>query len=109
MIITFQEAISEDDLLHIALMSCLTPEVIEQAMEKKEYDVKLVVNGVELDPTILNLFNEKADEWVETRAKKMAAEKFHEAAHAASEFARMVNDVKSALIEKYGVDINEYE
>jgi len=95
--------------LHIALMGCLTPEIIESAREAEAYDVKLVVNGIELDPTILNLFSEKAEEWVETRAKKMAAEKFHEAAHAASEFARMVNDAKSALIEKYGVDINEYE
>lgn len=107
--ISFQDAIHKNDLLHIALMNCLTPEVIESAREAEEYDVKLVVNGVELDPTTLNLFQDKAEEWIETRGKEIAAEKFHEAAKAAEDFSIMVNDIKNKLIEKYGIDVNEYE
>jgi ribosome biogenesis GTPase A len=107
--IPFKDAIGKNDLLHIALMNCLTPEVIDSAREKEEYEVRLVVNGVDLDPTTLNLFQDKAEEWVETRAKEIAAEKFHEAAKAAEDFSKMVNDIKFALIEKYGVDVAEYE
>ena len=107
--ITFKEAIGVNDLLHITLMNCLTAEVINSARETEEYDVKLVVNGFDLDPTTLNLFQEKAEEWIETEAKKIAAEKFHEASKAAEDFAKMVNDIKYSLIEKYGVDVTEYE
>lgn len=107
--ITFDDAISKDDLLHIALVDCLTPEILDSAMESREYEVKLVVNGFELDPKVLNLFHEKADEWIETRAKEMAAAKFHEAAREAEIFAKMVNDMKNSLIEKYNIDTADYE
>jgi len=63
--IPFKDAIGKNDLLHITLMNCLTPEVIDSAREKEEYEVRLVVNGVDLDPTTLNLFQDKAEEWVE--------------------------------------------
>ncbi len=52
--ITFDETTSCNEWIHKELLESLTGEVINKATEERAYNVKLLVNGVELEPKFFN-------------------------------------------------------
>lgn len=77
--ITFKEALSRKEWIHRELMNSLTGDIIEKAMEDEFYDVKLLVNGVELEPKFYNdilnniesYIKNQAEQIIETRLSKI--------------------------------------
>jgi len=69
--ITFGEALSRKTWLQKELMQSLTDECLncKEAIEKQEWDVKLVVNGVDVEPVWFNSIMTKLDEHIEIEAK----------------------------------------
>ena len=52
--ITFDETLSRKEWIHRELMESLTDEVISKAANDRFYEVKLLVNGIELEPNFFN-------------------------------------------------------
>lgn len=69
--ITFEEALSRKTWLQKELTQSLTDECfnVKEALDKQEWDVKLVVNGVEVEPVWFNSIMTKLDEHIEVEAK----------------------------------------
>ena len=73
--ITFDETLSRKEWLHRELLNSLTGDIIEKATEDRFYDVKLLVNGVELEPTIYNDLVGGIEKYVEQEARSLINEK----------------------------------
>ena len=52
--ITFEELLSKKEWLHSELLNSLPHEIVSKASEDQFYDVKLVINGVEVEPKMYN-------------------------------------------------------
>jgi hypothetical protein len=69
--ITFGEALSRKTWLQKELMQSLNDECFncKEAIEKQEWDVKLVVNGVDVEPKWFNSIMTKLEEHIDVEAK----------------------------------------
>lgn len=69
--ITFEEALSRKTWLQKELMESLNDECFscKEALEKQEWDVKLVVNGVDVEPVWFNSIMTKLKEHIDAEAK----------------------------------------
>lgn len=69
--ITFEEALARKTWLTKELMRSLNDECfnVKEALDKQEWDVKLVVNGVCVEPIWFNSIITKLEEHINTEAK----------------------------------------
>ncbi|BBI90461.1 hypothetical protein HYO65_gp069 [Tenacibaculum phage PTm1] len=102
--ITFEELLAEKDFLHTELLQSLPPKVVEDAVEKREYDIKLVVNGVDVDPKLLNIIFEKTEIFVNERSKEIVKNKLEESEQEAEKLLDLVREAKESIIDKYNLD-----
>ena len=70
--VTFEEVISEKQWLHKELLCSLTAEVLNKVAEDRFYDVKLLVNGVELEPVLFNDLINGIEKYVDAEARELA-------------------------------------
>lgn len=110
MTITFEETLSRKDWLHKELMYSLSGEVITAAMSKGGYEVKLLVDGVELEPTLLNELLSKIEYYVDKEAKILFDDKYAEMIESLkNKFNGMedtLKDVQEKIALEHNVEIN---
>lgn len=73
--ITFKDVLSKQEWLHKELMNSLTGDVIVKASNDRFYEVKLLVNGIELEPKFFNDLVNNIGKYIDAEAEKLAAEK----------------------------------
>lgn len=98
--ITFEEVLSEKEWLHLELMTSLTGEVIDKARKDSFYDVKLLVNGTELEPEMFNTIVNNIDKYIENQARNLIREKLEEAENKLEElFDKFSHDIENDIFE----------
>lgn len=73
--ITFDEINHEKKWIHSELLNSLTHEVIEAAQDDQYYDVKLLVNGIELEPVFFNSLMSGISKYIEAEVENMVSDK----------------------------------
>lgn len=106
--ITFEEVLSRKEWLHSELLSSLTSEVFDTLNGDQFYDVKLVVNGIEIEPTIFNNIMNNIEKIIDDEAKSLVRDKFDEVENKINQLSNIFSGVKDKLIDDYNLDINEY-
>lgn len=73
--ITFEEVLSRNEWIHKELMRSLTPELITQAYKDRFYDIKININGINVEPNLFNDIISNIDEYVTAGAQVLYNEK----------------------------------
>lgn len=106
--ITFEEVLSRNLWLHNELMNSLTGEIIEKTKEDRFYDVKLLVNGVELEPVFYNKLVNNIEKYIEDEAKHLVCEKLAEAENKLNQLIDLINTAKGSIIDGFGLVEEKY-
>lgn len=91
------------------LMHSLTVAIISDAVkaankpDEATYDVKLVVNGVELDPMILNTLLNKAEKFIDSNAETIANEKLSVALAEVHAIGDLLKEAEAKIRDKYNI------
>jgi hypothetical protein len=99
--ITFDDTIAKKDWLHRCLLASLTSEAIDSGKENREYEVKLLVNGIELEPIHLEYLLSNVEKHIDDEAKILYDKTFSEP----SERLRLKMQKLESAIEKAKQDI----
>ena len=103
--ITFKEILSSSEWLHSELINSLTDELITKASNDQFYDVKLIVNGVELEPLLFNKIMNNIEKCIREEAKSLIREELEEVENKVNNLSYIFDNVKNKLFDEY--DINE--
>jgi hypothetical protein len=106
--ITFEEALSRKEWLHTELMNSLTGDLITQASEDRFYDVKLLVNGVELEPELFNKIVNNIEKYIDEQAKSLVREKLEEAENKVRRLSELFDEVAYKIKDEFNLDEREF-
>ena len=106
--ITFDETLSRNEWLHRELMNSLTGEVITKASEDRFYEVKLLVNGIELEPQLFNKIVNNIEKYIDEQAKLLVREKLVEAENKIRKLSELIDEVSYKIIEEFNLDEQEF-
>jgi len=95
--ITFEEALSRKEWLHTELMYSLTNNLITQARGDGFFDVKLLVNGIELEPQVFNKMVNNIENYINEQAKSLVRNKLEEAENKVRKLSEMFDAVADKI------------
>lgn len=101
MIITFEQLLKEKSWLHSELLHSLTGELINKAREDQYYDVKLVVNGVEVEPKLFNDIVNNIESYVDKQAESLLEEKMEEIRNKSQQLEELVDEATRNIMDKF--------
>jgi hypothetical protein len=102
--ITFEEVLSRKDWLHAEMLRSLTFDLITQASEDRFYDVKLLVNGVELEPQLFNTLVDNIEKYIDEQAKALVREKLEEAENKVKKLSEFFDAAVEKIKEDFDLD-----
>ncbi len=91
--ITFDDTINKTDWLHRCLLGSLSTEAIDSGRLDRSYEVKLLVNGIELEPTLLNDLISNIEKYVDREALSLYERKFAEQVELMREKTNQLTDM----------------
>jgi hypothetical protein len=107
--VTFEETLTRKEWLHKELMNSLTGEVITKASKDQFYDVKLLVNGIELEPVFFNKIMNNLESFIEGEAQELFKQKYEQKYDAIERKLNFLNELLKETNEKFkdemGLDI----
>jgi len=106
--ITFDEVLSRNEPIQRELLNSLPLDIVEKAMDDGFYNIKILINGIEVEPKIFNDIMNRLEERIQSEAKSYVQNKLQEAENEAHKLQQMVKDVQFKIMETYQLDINEY-
>lgn len=106
--ITFEEVLSRKEWLHTELMNSLTGDLITQASEDRFYNVKLLVNGVELEPQLFNKIVNNIEKYIDEQAKSLVIEKLEEAENKVRRLSELFDEVATKIKSEFNLDEREF-
>ena len=102
--ITFDETLSNKEWIHKELLNSLPYDVINKARKDKYYEVKLLVNGIELEPKFFNDIVNGIDKYVDKQAGFLVKEKFEEAEQKVRNLTEIFDRVTEKIKEEFKID-----
>ena len=100
--ITFKECLSKSEWLYKELLQSLTTEVFHTIKPNEDfYDVKLVVNGVEIEPVWFNSIMTKFDEHIKAEARIMFNDYLDEIDLKPRDLESMINEITEKMRDKF--------
>lgn len=109
MIITWQSLLYENTWLNKCIMDSLTNECIESGREKTQYEVKLLVNGIELEPKLLDDLISNVAKYIDSEALKVADDKLKEALNEVECLNDIIKDVTYKIRDKFDIPDLEHD
>lgn len=106
--ITFEETLSRKEWLHKELMESLTGDIITKASEDQFYDVKLLVNGVELEPTFYNKLVNNIEKYIDAEAKSLIRQKLEDAEEKSRKLSELIDVAKNSIIDEFNLDDEDF-
>lgn len=87
------------------LLSSLTTEVIVSGRTEKDliYDVKLLVNGIELEPVLLNRLYNGIEEIIDREAEILANNKLADALADVNSLTEVIKEAEYKIREKFNI------
>lgn len=105
--ITFEELLSKKEWLNAELMNSLTHDLITKAADDQFYDIKLLVNGVELEPSLFNQIVDNVERYIDEQAKKLVRDKLEEAENKISRLTEILDEAKYKIVDEFKLDESE--
>jgi hypothetical protein len=109
--ITFDDTINKRDWLHSCLLSSLTTEAINSGIETRSYEVKLLVNGIELEPTHLNDLLTNVEKHIDNEAKTLFYKTYTEPAERLrlkmNRLEDIIKEAKDKIINEFNITEEE--
>ena len=106
--ITFKETLSRKEWLHKELMESLTGDVITKASEDQFYDVKLLVNGIELEPSFYNKLVGNIEKYIDAEAKGLVRQKLEEAENKSRKLSELIEAAKNSIIDEFNLEDTDF-
>jgi hypothetical protein len=103
MIITWKSLINENSWLNKCIMDSLTNECIESGREKTQYEVKLLVNDIELEPKVLEDLITNVVKYIEKEAVSLADEKLKDVLVRADKLQEIVNEACYKIRDEFNI------
>lgn len=105
--ITFKDALSTKEWIHRELMNSLTGDIIEKAMEDEFYDVKLLVNGVELEPKFYNDILNNIESYIKNQAEQIIETKLSKIKSKLAKLDEIVDDSINNISDQLNLILTE--
>lgn len=106
--ITFEELLSRKEWLHTELLNSLNGDLITKASEDGFYQVKLLVNGVELEPKLFNKIVNNIENYIDEQAKSLIKEKLVEAENKVRKLSELFDKVAYKIKDEFNLDECEF-
>lgn len=106
--ITFDETLSRKEWIHRELMESLTDEVISNAANDRFYEVKLLVNGIELEPNFFNDLVNNIEKYVDAEAEKLAAEKISKITERQNVLLNAIDEAIYKIKDEFDINTEDY-
>lgn len=106
--ITFEEILSKKQWLHKEMLNSLTGDVITKASEDQFYDVKLLVNGVELEPVLYNSLMSNIEKYIEEEAKSLVRQQLEAAEEKSKKLCELIEAAKNSIIDEFNLDTEDF-
>lgn len=106
--ITFEQVLSESDWLQKEMLISLPFEVIDKASKDQFYDVKLLINDVEVEPKAFNDIMNKIEEYIDREARILVNEKLNEADLKVRKLVDMIETASGNIIDEFNLDKHNY-
>lgn len=95
---SFEEVLSRKQFLHQEILSSLKDEHFKDLdPNANEWDVKLVINGIECEPFLLNDIWNNLEKYVDREAKLLLANKYEEVQSKIRNIDNQLSDIISNL------------
>ena len=101
MIITVEELLGRKEFIHHEILSSLTDEVMLSVDDKRQYEVKLLVNGIELEPKFFNDLINNIEKYIEKEAQKLINDRCFEAEMKARKLEETVKEAIENIREEF--------
>lgn len=106
--ITFDQIIERKEWLHREILSSMTPELIEKAAKDRFYDIKILINGVEVEPVIFNNIMNDVEKYIDAQARSLITEKYQEAEEKARKLHEMVDAITKSINDDFIKELEYY-
>lgn len=106
--ITFKDVLSKQEWLHKELMNSLTGDVIVKASNDRFYEVKLLVNGIELEPTFFNDLVNNIGKYIDAEAEKLAAEKIAKISERQNILLNVIDEAIYKIKDEFNINTEDY-
>ena len=95
----------ENKWLKSEILNSLTNEYWDKVdKSKKDLEITINVNGIELEPKFLIDLFDNIEKYVDREAKDILEDKFQEAKNKAWELTQMIDNVSANIISEFDVD-----
>ena len=101
--ITFEETSSRKQWIHKELLHSLDFDTINNTKNDAAYDVKLLVNGKELEPKFFNYLVENINKYIDDRAKELINDKLWDAKMKADKVYDVINKINDDIREEFNI------
>lgn len=104
--ITVQELLSGKEWLHKCIMESINADVIDDARDNHDfnYDIKLVVNGHELEPVLLNNLITNVVAYIEAEALDIVNTRMQSAVDKARKLENLVQEASDKIRDEFGIE-----
>ena len=106
--ITFKDVLSKQEWLHKELMNSLTGDVIVKASNDRFYEVKLLVNGIELEPKFFNDLVNNIGKYIDAEAEKLAAEKIAKISERQNILLNVIGEAIYKIKDEFNINTEDY-
>lgn len=99
----------QNEWIHSEIFSSLNIDQINEIHEKDPsgYDVKLIINGIEVEPSIFNLIMNNVEKFIKKEAHEMINEKLSEASSQVNILHNLVAEAGDKIREQFDIDPDE--
>jgi hypothetical protein len=106
--ITCDEVLKEKQWLNAELSHSLTPDLIDQAIKLGYYEVKLIVNGVELEPQLFNDIVNGIEMYIKKEANSIVAEELYQAKYKINRLEQLIEEAAYKIREEFDIKEEDY-
>ena len=101
--ITFEDTNSRKEWIHTELLNSLDGDTISNASKERAYEVKLLVNGKELEPKFFNDLVNNIEKYVDKAAKQLVEDRLYEAEMKARKLEEMIKQATDDIREEFDI------
>ncbi|QQO97077.1 hypothetical protein Nekkels1_72 [Cellulophaga phage Nekkels_1] len=102
--ITFEQVLSRQEWIHRELLSSLDGDTISEAQEKGVYEVKLLINGKELEPKFFNDLMNRLELYIKEEAREMIEEKLFKVEQKGIRLEEIVKLATEKIRDEFNID-----
>lgn len=106
--VTFEDILSKKEWLHTELLKSLDNDTITKCTEAREYDVKLLVNGKELEPKFYNDLVNNIEKYIDRQAESIVNDNLYVSTEKARMLEQIVQEATEKIREEFNIKEEDY-